>query len=131
MSSDLNNGQHSLTVLNPGDVTLWSNEFRDLCDTLDSSRIGSLVESCHSGNFADDMIGGGYLAMATSDEAYLSWQTANGGIFTNQFFNAIESGSNAIDAFSVAETHVLSKSAPYYRQYPKLCDESIHDFFGN
>lgn len=123
-----NNGNHSLTQFAPGKSTVWSNQFRDMCDTLDSSLIGSLVESCSSGDWSDDMIGGNYLAISSSWEKEVSVGTARGGKFSEAFFNAIKSGSNAIDAYKAGQAVV---NAGGYIQLPKLCNESIYDFFAN
>ncbi|MFX1532717.1 MAG: hypothetical protein ACFFDI_00635 [Promethearchaeota archaeon] len=62
-----NNGQHSYTAFRPSASIVYSNEFRDWYDEFEAPRKCLFVESCHSGDWADDHAATPYLAMSTSD----------------------------------------------------------------
>ncbi|GAG89607.1 unnamed protein product, partial [marine sediment metagenome] len=113
--------------------------FRDFVDShFDGSKVGVLVESGYSGLWVEYMKGGGYFVMSSSDKYSLSYyhhddsKYFNGyitGLFSKGFFDAVESGSNAIDAFSIAKNVVNPTSHGKY-QNPQLCDELEYVFFG-
>lgn len=126
-----NNGYHSYTAFAPSSSVVGSHEFRAMCDTLDSSKVGMFISSCHSGDFADDMVGGGYLAISSSDETHNSWST--GGmpgeeVFADYFFDYVSSGYDAVDAYYAAKSHMPTSGS--YVQNPKLVDQCTYNFFG-
>jgi hypothetical protein len=127
-----NDGYHSYTAFRTGGYSIvYSNTFRSYCDGLDSSQVGMLISSCHSGDFADDMIGGGYLAMASSDETHNSWAVGalpGEEVFANYFWNYVDNGYSAVDAFWAARA--LMPTYGTYVQNPKICDQCTYDFFG-
>ncbi len=126
-----NDGSHSYTAFRPSGSIVYSNTFRSYCDQLDSSSVGLLISSCHSGDFADDMAGGGYLAMASSDETHNSWSVGalpGEEAFANYFWNYVHNGYSAVDAFWAARAQMPTSGT--YVQNPKICDQCSYDFFG-
>ncbi len=125
-----NDGYHSYTAFAPSSSFVYSDDFRAMCDTLDSSSVGLLISSCHSGDWADDMRGGGYLAISSSDETHNSWAVGalpGEEVFANYFWNYVAQGYSAVEAFYLAEDNMPTG---YYAQYPKLCNECAYNFFG-
>ncbi|MFW9844166.1 MAG: pre-peptidase C-terminal domain-containing protein [Candidatus Thorarchaeota archaeon] len=127
-----NDGSHSLTAFRTGGYSVvYSNTFRSYCDTLDSTKVGLLISSCHSGDWADDMYGGGYLAMSSSDEEHNSWSVGplpGEEAFANYFWNYVNSGYDAVDAFWAARAQMPTSGT--YVQNPKICDQCTYNFFG-
>ena len=76
------------------------------------------------------MVGGGYLAIASSDETHYSWAVGalpGEEVFANYWWNYIDQGYNAIEAFNLADA--LMPTSGTYVQNPKLCDECSYMFF--
>ncbi|MGY5879301.1 MAG: CUB domain-containing protein [Candidatus Thorarchaeota archaeon] len=125
-------GSHSYTAFRTGGYSIvYSNTFRSYCDTLDSSKVGLLISSCHSGDWADDMVGGGYLAMSSSDEVHNSWSVGplpGEEAFANYFWNYVDNGYDAVDAFWAARAQMPTSGT--YVQNPKICDQCTYNFFG-
>lgn len=125
-----NDGSHSLTAFRTGGYSVvYSNTFRTYCDTLDSTRVGLVISSCDSGDWSDDMRGGGYLAISSSDETHYSWAVSTlpgEEVFANYFFYYVSIGYNAVEAYNAANTQMPTG---YYAQYPKLCDQCSYSFF--
>jgi len=125
-----NDGYHSYTAFAPSSSIVYSNTFRSYCDTLDSTKVGMFISSCDSGDWADDMEGGGYLAISSSDEDHYSWAVSTlpgEEVFANYWWNYINQGYNAIEAFNLADA--LMPTSGTYVQNPKLCDECSYMFF--
>jgi hypothetical protein len=126
-----NNGAHSYTAFAPSSSIVYSNTFRSYCDQLDSTKVGMLISSCDSGDWADDMAGGGYLAMSSSDETHYSWAVSTlpgEEVFANYFWNYVHNGYSAVDAFYAAKA--LMPTSGTYVQNPKIVDQCSYDFFG-
>ncbi|MFW9977812.1 MAG: PPC domain-containing protein [Candidatus Thorarchaeota archaeon] len=126
-----NDGYHSYTAFAPSSSIVYSNTFRSYCDQLDSTKVGMLISSCHSGDFADDMAGGGYLAMSSSDEEHNSWAVGalpGEEVFANYFWNYVKNGYNAVDAFYAAKA--LMPTSGTYVQNPKIVNQCSYTFFG-
>ncbi|TFG98965.1 MAG: hypothetical protein E4H14_20550 [Candidatus Thorarchaeota archaeon] len=127
-----NDGYHSYTSFRTGGYSIvYSNTFRSYCDNLDSSQVGLLISSCYSGDWADDMIGGGYLAMSSSDETHNSWSVGplpGEEAFANYFWNYVHNGYDAVDAFWAAKAQMPTSGT--YVQNPKICDQCTYNFFG-
>ena len=126
-----NDGYHSYTAFAPRSSEVGSHQFRRMLDTLDSSKVGLLISSCHSGDWADDMRGGHYLAISSSDEAHNSWAVTTipgEEKFANYFWNYVSQGYNAVTAYRKAAADMPQSG--YYVQNPKLCDECDYNFFG-
>ncbi|MFW9993990.1 MAG: Ig-like domain-containing protein [Candidatus Odinarchaeota archaeon] len=121
-----NNGQHSYTAFRPGASIVYSNDFRDWYDDLEASHKCLFVESCHSGDWADDHAATPYLAMSTSDETHLSYVGTYGGvqvgIGTYYFFRGIDNGYTGVQAFNYMRNYISS-------QYPKIRDYSDYVWF--
>jgi hypothetical protein len=126
-----NDGSHSYTAFRNGGYSIvYSNTFRSYCNGLDSTQVGLVISSCHSGDWADDMIGGGYLAISSSDETHNSWAVGalpGEEVFANYFFNYVHNGYNAVDAFWAARA--LMPTSGTYVQNPKICDQCTYSFF--
>lgn len=126
-----NDGSHSLTAFRTGGYSVvYSNTFRSYCDTLDSSKVGLVISSCYSGDWADDMLGGGYFAASSSDESHSSWSV--GALpgeerFANYFFNAVSSGYSAYNAYLYAKGQLPTTGT--YVQNPKVCNQCSYSFF--
>ncbi len=126
-----NDGSHSLTAFAPDSSIVWSNEFRSYCDELDSNKVGMFISSCDSGDWADDMAGGGYLAISSSDEDHYSWAVSTlpgEEVFANYFWYYVSLGYNAVEAFNLADAQMPTTGT--YVQNPKLVDECSYVFFG-
>ena len=126
-----NDGHHSYTAFAPHSSIVRSNEFRTMLDTLDSNKVGLVISSCHSGDWADDMRGGHYLAISSSDETHNSWAVTTipgEERFANYFWNYVSKGDDAVTAYENAAADLPQSG--YYVQNPKICDESYFwDFF--
>ncbi len=122
-----NNGAHSYTAFQPSGSYVYSNTFRGYMDTWEATRKCILVESCHSGDWADDFAASPYLAMSTSDETHNSYAYATlpgEGKFSYYFFQHVHNGYNAVDSFYYAKGYV---SSPV--QNPKIRDYSSYVWF--
>ncbi|NHJ03803.1 MAG: hypothetical protein EAX90_03200 [Candidatus Heimdallarchaeota archaeon] len=122
-----NDGYHSYTAFRPSASIVYSNTFRSWMDLWEAPQKCILVESCHSGDWADDFANSPYLAMSTSDETHLSYAlgTLPGeGKFSYYFFNYVQSGHNAVDSFNYAKSYCSN-------QYPKIRDYSSYVWFVN
>ncbi len=96
-------------------------------DSWEAQRKCILVESCHSGDWADDFAASPYLAMSTSDETHNSYalSTLPGeGKFSHYFFYAVQNGYNAVNAFNYASGYVTRPV-----QNPKIRDYSTYVWF--
>jgi hypothetical protein len=126
-----NDGYHSYTAFRTGGYSIvYSNTFRSYCDGLDSTQVGLVISSCHSGDWVDDMVGDGYLAISSSDETHNSWAVGalpGEEVFANYFFNYVHNGYSAVDAFWAARS--LMPTSGTYVQNPKICDQCTYDFF--
>lgn len=120
-----------IDLRNVGDTHVYSHIFRNYCDTLDSTKVGLLVSSCYSGDFADDMEGGGYLAITSSDVTHMTFYVDHimpgEGVFSNHFFYYVSNGFNAVTAYNAACNQMPTT---HHIQNPQICDESSHTFFG-
>ena len=124
-----NDGSHSYTAFRPSGSYVYSNTFKSYMDTWEAPRKGILVESCHSGDWADDFSSSPYLAMSTSDETHNSYaySTLPGeGKFSYYFFYRVRQGYNAVDSFNFAKSYVGSPV-----QNPKIRDYSTYVWFVN
>jgi len=124
-----NDGYHSYTAFRPSGSFVYSNTFRSYMDAWEAPRKCILVESCHSGDWADDFRASPYLAMSTSDETHNSYaySTLPGeGKFSYYFFYRIRQGYSAVSAFNFASGYV---SSPV--QNPKIADYSTYSWFVN
>ncbi|MFX0062774.1 MAG: C13 family peptidase [Candidatus Hermodarchaeota archaeon] len=121
-----NNGQHSYTAFRPGGSIVYSNQFRSWYDALEAERKCLFVESCHSGDWADDFRASPYLAMSTSDETHLSYVGTYGGVQvghgTYRFFYAVDNGYTGVNAWNYMRNYIAS-------QYPKIADYSSYTWF--
>jgi len=125
-----NNGSHSYTYFKEDENSqVYSNTFRGYMDDWEADRKCLLVDSCYSGDWADDFAANPYLAMSSADEDHLAWtyqlhNTPWEGDFSHHFFYAVNSLEyNAVDAFDYADSHT------YYDQYPKKQDNSSYEWF--
>ncbi|NWF94805.1 MAG: pre-peptidase C-terminal domain-containing protein [Candidatus Thorarchaeota archaeon] len=126
-----NDGYHSYTAFRTGGYSIvYSNTFRSYLDGLDSTKVGLLISSCHSGDWADDMAGGGYLAMSSSDETHNSWAVSTlpgEEVFANYFWQYVQQGYSAVSAFNAAKA--LMPTSGTYVQNPKIVNECSYSFF--
>ena len=79
----------------------------------------------------DPMAGGGYLAIASSDETHYSWAVSTlpgEEVFANYFWYYVSNGYNAVDAFYYADAQMPTSGT--YVQNPKLVNQCTHVFFG-
>jgi hypothetical protein len=124
-----NDGSHSYTAFSPSSSIVYSDDFRDWYDDFEAERKCLFVESCHSGDWADDFRASPYLAMSTSDEDSYSYVGTFGGIqmgyYTYYFFQAISNGYNGVDAYNYA------KSMDNYNQGGKIYDYSDYVWFSD
>jgi hypothetical protein len=129
MGHGYNDGSHSYTDFAYGDNTtvVGSHTFKGYMDDWEASKKCILVESCKSGDWADDFDDTGYLAMSTADETHLAYTidpAPDEGEFSFHFFYAVEvRGYNAEDAFDYACDEITET------QNPKMEDNSAYDFF--
>lgn len=123
-----NNGYHSYTAFRAySQSVVYSNQFRSWMDQWEATRKSLLVESCHSGDWADDFAGSPYLAMSTSDEDHNSFAMGSlpgEGKFSYYFFRHVDDGYNAVDSFYYARNYCSN-------QYPKIRDYSSYEWFIN
>lgn len=129
-----NNGVDSYTAFRPSSSIVYSSSLRTMFDTLDAARIGYLIESCHSGGFPQDFHVSPYLSMSTSDadhNAYAVGSLPNEGIFSDAFFDAVDAGYTAVQAFDYAEQVVFDGAGgtDTYMQYPQIADYSTYVWF--
>jgi hypothetical protein len=130
-----NDGSHSYTSFKDGENAslVGSHTFNGYMDDWEAERKCILVDSCYSGDWADDFDEIPYLAMSSSNEYNLSYiydsQYAVGaspgeGEFSFHFFYAIEHKDyNAVDAFDYASGKLR------YEQNPKIEDDSTYEWF--
>lgn len=122
-----NNGQHSYTAFRPSGSYVYSSTFRSYMDAWEAPRKSLFVESCHSGDWADDFAASPYLAMSTSDETHVSYALGSlpgEGKMSYYFFGRVYNGYNAVDAFNYAKSYCTN-------QYPKIRDYSSYVWFVN
>jgi len=118
---------HSYTNFSITGSTIYSNEFRGYLDKWDAPRKCLLVESCYSGDWADDFAATPYLAMSSADEFheakyYQSWVE---GDFSHWFFYGISIKKlNAVKAFYFAIDNLKNPA-----QNPKIQDYSSYVWF--
>lgn len=120
-----NDGSHSYTAFRPSGSYVYSNTFRGYMNLWEAPRKCILVESCHSGDWADDFAASPYLAMSTSDETHVSYaySTLPGeGKFSYYFFRHVYDGYNAVDSYYYARNYCTN-------QYPKIQDYSSYVWF--
>jgi hypothetical protein len=121
-----NDGSHSYTAFRPSASIVYSDDFRDWYDDFEAERKCLFVESCHSGDWADDFAASPYLAMSTSDETHYSYVGTYGGIqigvMTYYFFQAINNGYTGYNAWNYARGYTSN-------QYPKSSDYSSYVWF--
>jgi len=124
-----NTGSHSYTYFKEDSGSqVYSNTFRGYMDDWEANRKCILVESCKSGDWADDFAASPYLAMSTSDETHNSY-TYGGypvpyeGDFSYNFFYAISEGDTAVEAFDYACDEIT------HTQNPKKQDYSSYVWF--
>lgn len=124
----LNDGSNSYTNFSRlgSGSTVYSDDFRDYMDNWESPRKCILVESCYSGDWADDFDASPYLAMSTSDEThesdyYSDWEE---GEFSYWFFKNVEDDDTASTAFTDASGFCTSPV-----QNPKKKDNSSYTWF--
>ncbi|MHA1771272.1 MAG: pre-peptidase C-terminal domain-containing protein [Candidatus Thorarchaeota archaeon] len=125
-----NDGYHSSTAFAPQSSVVRSDEFRSMLDTLDSTKVGLVISSCHSGDWADDMRGGHYLAISSSDETHNSWAVTTipgEERFANYFWNYVSQGYDAATAYQKAAADLPQTGS--YVQFPKICNECTYNFF--
>ncbi len=127
---------HSYTDIRglSGDTMVYSDVFRTYCDSLDSTKVGLLVESCHSGYWPVDMEGGDYLAISSCDHNEVSYAMGTfpcESYFSDSFFDYVSYGYSAVPAYDIAKALVLdfTINAPDGPQNAQICDESSHTFF--
>ncbi len=120
----LNSGSHSYTNFSISGSTVYSNDFQDYMDAWESPRKCLLVESCYSGDWADDFNANPYLAMSTSDENHVSkyYTTYEEGKFSHWFFVRVDAGYSAANSFTYAAGICTT-------QYPKKKDNSAYTWF--
>ncbi len=124
-----NSGGHSYTSFMENGSSIASNTFRGYMDLWEANRKCILVESCYSGDWADDFAAAPYLAISTSDEThpsvtYNSQPTPYEGKFSHYFFIRIGFDDTASEAYDNTEPLIYN---PY--QYPKISDYSTYDWF--
>jgi hypothetical protein len=122
-----NDGSHSYTAFSPSSSIVYSDDFRDWYDDFEAENKCLFIESCHSGDWADDHAATPYLAMSTSDETHYSYVGTFGGIQvgygTYYFFQAINNGYTGVNAFNY-----MASQLPY-TQNPKIHDNSDYVWF--
>ena len=119
-----NNGKHSNTAFRPLGSITWSHVFRSYMDAWESPRKCILVESCYSGDWADDFRGASYLAMSTADEAHSAapYNIIPGeGRFSHYFFQHVFNGYSAAASFYYAKSYCTY-------QKPKMVDQSSYQW---
>lgn len=100
--------EYSSTCFNENELiqVIFSNIFREYLDNWESDRKVILVESCHSGNWADDFDDTPYVVISTSDETHDS-ESLSGlpgeGKFSHYFFEHINDGYNFLNSYYYAE----------------------------
>ncbi|MBN1330266.1 MAG: hypothetical protein JXA54_12400 [Candidatus Heimdallarchaeota archaeon] len=120
-----NDGSHSYTCFRPSASVVYSNTFRGYMNNWEAGRKAIFVESCHSGDWADDFRASPYLAMSTSDETHVSYaySTLPGeGKMSYYFFQRVYAGYNAVDSYNYARQYCTN-------QYPKIADYSTYVWF--
>ncbi|NHK31297.1 MAG: hypothetical protein FK730_08090 [Asgard group archaeon] len=106
---------------------VYADDFRDYVDEWDAERICILVESCYSGNWADDFAATPYLAMSSADETHEAYYYGvYEGKFSYYFFNWVLEGHTAVQSFWEAEDYC--DDSPYI-QNPKIQDYSTYVWF--
>ncbi len=123
-----NTGSHSYTYFKEDSGSqVYSNTFRGYMDAWEAPKKAILVESCKSGDWADDFAASPYLAMSTSDETHLSWtyseEPPDEGDFSHWFFEHVANGYTAVQSFTYASGEIT------HTQNPKKQDNSSYDWF--
>ncbi|MBK5115178.1 MAG: hypothetical protein JJE41_16245, partial [Candidatus Heimdallarchaeota archaeon] len=81
-----------------------------------------LVESCESGEWADDFAETPYLAMSTSDEEHSSYYydddpSTGEGDFSHWFFEHVDDGYNAVESYYYACEQISQEQCPKKQDY--------------
>ena len=126
-----NGGGHSYTTFRPLGSNFSSNYFCEYqMDIWEANRKCILVESCYSGDWADDFAKSPYLAMSTADENNIAHCFGDPepdppaeGDFSHYFFVRIAAGDTAVEAFNFACGAIANE------QNPKKSDNSDYDWF--
>ncbi len=128
MGHGLNDGNHSYIDFKAGEGTynVYSNEFRGYMNAWDAPRKCLLVDSCYSGDWADDFAASPYLAMSSTNETheakYRSGYSYIEGEFSYRFFDKISDGGTAVAAFNHASNYCSNR-------YPQKRDFSSYVWF--
>ena len=118
--------------------TIDSKEFKSVCDLIDSTKIGLLVEACYSGGFYYDFYFQETCFVITSTETYREG-TQGGfmgiaeGVFSHYFWNYVTSGYDAEQSFNYAkiDTHSFCDKFGVEHQEPLRKDHPTYTFFAN
>lgn len=111
-----------------------SQDFRGWMDEWEAERKCILVDSCYSGDWADDFAASPYLAMSSADETHVSYSNQSGGynsqgIFSCNFFYAIDTWDyTAVQAYDYAE-QFHDEATDTWPSYPKKQDYSSYTWF--
>ncbi|MFW9995412.1 MAG: C13 family peptidase [Candidatus Odinarchaeota archaeon] len=116
----------SYVKLKPGGSYLYSSVFRTYMDLLQAENKGFLIEACFSGGFTEDFANHpNILAMTSANkyrEACAVDELPSEGKFSMYFWNRIDAGDNAIEAFNYAKIY----TGP---QLPQIIHTTSYDFF--
>lgn len=120
---------HSYTYFKADEGSkVFSNTCRGYMDDWDAERKCLLVDSCKSGDWADDFAASPYLAISSADETHYAYcvypySPPHEGDFSHYFFDYIESGHTAVEAYTYACNNI------YHTQNPKKQDNSNYVWF--
>ncbi|MFX1286884.1 MAG: hypothetical protein ACFFB5_24840 [Promethearchaeota archaeon] len=98
---------------NPG-FTILDITLKSLCDDIETDFKGLLVESCHSEGFVNEFDESPYLVMSCckiDEDGWGSYIDPKEFYFSYEFWNAIDEGYNAEQAFELAYDYALDKAA--------------------
>lgn len=108
-----------------------SEDLSNYLDNFEAQHKAVLVDSCNSGKFPDHLNRSPYLAMSSAHESawmysYLGWNWATEPAFSHHFWEAVNNGSNAIEAYYLAEEVVNDDSLFYipFPQCPQITDNT-------
>lgn len=107
----------------------FSGEMAAEVDKLESTNIFILVEACNSGTFRDDLMGSGRFVITTTDYDNFAYyySTTNIPIFTNFFFNAVNSNYLDMAAYNYAKAEAQNLHSD---QNPMCSDLNLYTWFG-
>ncbi len=122
-----NSEEKSYTYFKSNENTqVYSDTFESYMDNWDSARKGLLVDSCYSGTWATDFTTSPYLAMSSADTAneadFRSGYSNQEGEFSYYFFEAVDAGDTAVEAWEAAEDECSD-------QNPEKSDYSSYTWF--